>query len=71
MRKCGEDLLPAALRAAQLSRRGYELGKTDLSTAILAQQQYGQLASSYFDTAISYHNDWADLENAIGVSLNL
>ncbi len=47
------------------------LGKTDLATAILAQQQYGQMASSYFDCAIAYQNNWADLEKAVGVPLNL
>ncbi len=69
--KCKQELLPAALKASQLSRRSYELGKTDLPTLILAQQQYGQLASSYFDTSIAYQNAWADLEKAMGVALNL
>lgn len=71
LHKCKQDLLPAALKASQLSRRSYELGKTDLPTLILSQQQYGQLASSYFDTSIAYQNAWADLEKAMGVPLNL
>ena len=66
-----EDLLPAALQAAHLSRRSYELGKTDLATAILAEQQYGQLASAYFDCAVTYHNNGADLEKAVGIPLKL
>jgi len=69
--KFQKELLPAALRAAQLSRRSYEVGKTDLATAILAQQQYGGLASSYFDCAVTYQNNWADLEKAVGLPLNL
>jgi outer membrane protein TolC len=69
LRKCSQEILPAALTASRLCRRGYELGKTDLATAILAQQQYGQLAASYFDTTIAYRNAWADLEKAIGVPL--
>jgi cobalt-zinc-cadmium efflux system outer membrane protein len=70
LRKFEQDLLPAALQAAQLSRRAYELGKTDLATALLAQQQYGQMVSSYFDTAVAYQGAWADLEKAVGLPIN-
>jgi outer membrane protein, heavy metal efflux system len=69
--KFQKELLPAALRVAQLSRRGYELGSTDLATAILAQQQYQQTLSSYFDAVVAYQNAWADLERAVGVPLRL
>ena len=61
----------AALQAAQLSRRAYELGLTDLATAILAQQQYGGMASSYFDCAVTYQSNWADLEKSLGLPLKL
>jgi outer membrane protein TolC len=71
LHKFQQELLPEALQAAHLSRRGYELGKTDLATAILAEQQYGQLAAAYFDCAVSYHNNWADLEKAVGIPLKL
>lgn len=69
--KFQQDLLPSAEKMAQLARRSYELGKTDLATAILAQQQYQQLRSSYFDSIVSYQNAWADLEKAVGLPLNL
>ncbi|MBU6454493.1 MAG: TolC family protein [Cyanobacteria bacterium REEB67] len=71
LRKYKNELLPAAARVAQLSRRSYELGKSDLATAMLAQQQYQQIKSSYFDAVVAYQNVWADLENAVGVPLNL
>ncbi len=71
MTKFRNELIPTALKAAKLSRRSYELGKTDLATAILAQQQYGQLVSSYFDSAIAYQNAWADLEKGIGLPLKM
>ena len=71
LHKFGRDLLPAALQAAQLARRGYELGQTDLATAILAQQQYGQMVSSYFDTGVAYQGAWADLEKAVGLPIRL
>jgi outer membrane protein, heavy metal efflux system len=71
IQKYQRDLLPAALKVAQLTRRGYELGKMDLATTILAQQNYQQLRSSYFDSVVAYQNAWADLEQAVGIPLNL
>jgi cobalt-zinc-cadmium efflux system outer membrane protein len=71
LHKFQRELLPAALQAAQLSRRSYEMGKTDLSTAILAQQQYGQMVSSYFDTAVAYQSAWSDMEKAVGLPIKL
>jgi cobalt-zinc-cadmium efflux system outer membrane protein len=65
------DLLPAASKVAQLSRLSYQLGKTDLATAMLAQQQYQQVRSNYFDAVVAYQNAWADLENAVGVPIKL
>jgi len=70
IKKFQEQTLPAAARVAQLTRRGYELGKMDLATTILAQQQYQQLLSSYFDAVVAFQNAWADLEKAIGVPIN-
>lgn len=70
IKKFQQQTLPAAAQVAQLTRRGYELGKTDLATTILAQQQYQQLLSSYFDAVVAYQNAWADLEKAIGVPIN-
>ena len=67
--KYQNELLPSSFKVCQLSRRGYELGKTDLITALLSQQQYMQLIFSYFDTIVAYHNAWADLEKAIGLPL--
>ena len=69
IKKFQEDLLPAGERVAHMSRRAYELGQSDLATAILAQQQYQQLRSQYFDAVVSYQNAWADLEVAVGVPL--
>ncbi len=62
-------LLPTATQVAQLARRGYEVGKTDLATAIVAQQQYQQTLSSYFDAVVAYQSAWSNLEKAVGVPL--
>jgi outer membrane protein, heavy metal efflux system len=65
------DLLPTASDVARLARRGYEVGQTDLATAIVAQQQYQQTLTSYFDGVVAYQTAWADLEKAVGVPIRL
>ena len=64
-----KDLLPLAAQVAKLARRGYQVGKTDLATAILAQQQYQQTLSNYFDAVVAYQTAWADLEKPFGIPL--
>jgi len=64
-----KNLLPAAAEVARIARRGYQLGASDLSTAIVAQQQYQQTLSNYFDSVVAYQNAWADLEQASGIPL--
>jgi cobalt-zinc-cadmium efflux system outer membrane protein len=71
IKKFQDKLLPAASQVAQLSRRSYQLGKSDLATAMLAQQQYQQVRSNYFDAVVAYQNAWADLETAVGVPLKI
>jgi cobalt-zinc-cadmium efflux system outer membrane protein len=65
------QILPAAAKVAQMTRRAYQLGKVDLATVMLAQQQYQQLLSNYFDAVVAYQNVWADLEQTVGLPLNL
>lgn len=66
-----KELIPQAALVAKQAFRRYQVGKADLASAILARQQYQQILSSYFDAVVAYQNAWADLEKAIGVSLNL
>lgn len=66
-----DSLLPTAAEAARIARRGYRFGATDLATAIVAQQQYQQTLSGYFDVVSAYQTAWADLEKAVGLALNL
>ncbi len=67
--KFQNELLPLAASLAKIGRLGYQEGATDLATAIVAQQQYQQTLSNYFDTVVNYQNAWADLERAVGVPL--
>jgi cobalt-zinc-cadmium efflux system outer membrane protein len=71
VRRFKNQLLPASAKVAQQTRRGYELGKMGLATAMLAQQQYQQTRSGYFDAVLAYQNAWIDLEKAVGVPLHL
>ena len=64
-------LIPKAQKVSNLAFKGYSVGKGDLSTAILARQQYQQILASYFDSVVAYQNAWADLEKAMGVALKL
>ncbi len=64
-----EQLIPTAASVAKLALDGYQAGTTDLSTALVAQQQYQQTLSSYFDTVVSYQTAWADLERDVGLPL--
>jgi cobalt-zinc-cadmium efflux system outer membrane protein len=66
-----KDLLPLATKVARLARRAYQVGSTDLATAIVAQQQYQQTLSNYFDAVSAYQGAWADLEKSVGVPLKL
>ena len=64
-----KNLLPTASKVASVARNGYQYGATDLATAIVAQQQYQQILSNYFDAVVAYQNAWADLEKAVGMPL--
>jgi outer membrane protein, heavy metal efflux system len=65
-----KNLLPTAAQVASVARKGYEFGATDLAAAIVAQQQYQQILSTYFDAVVAYQVAWADLEKAVGAPLS-
>jgi cobalt-zinc-cadmium efflux system outer membrane protein len=64
-----KNLLPTAAQVAHLAYRSYQVGAADLSTAIVALQQYQQTLSNYFDAVVAYQNAWADMEKAVGAPL--
>ncbi len=55
----------------KLAQESYQVGKTNLSSVILAQQSVQQVRSGYLDAIVAYQGAWADLESAVGVPLNL
>jgi outer membrane protein, heavy metal efflux system len=66
-----KNQLPTAAEVAKLARRSYEVGQSDLTSAIIAQQQYQQTLSNYFNAVVTYQTAWADLEKAIGAPLKM
>jgi cobalt-zinc-cadmium efflux system outer membrane protein len=66
-----KNQLPTAAEVAKLARRSYEVGQSDLTSAIIAQQQYQQTLSNYFNAVVTYQLAWADLEKAVGTPLKM
>lgn len=65
-----KNLIPLALDVVRKAQDSYEKDKTDLGSALVAQQQFQNTFSNYFDTVVEYQNAWADLETAIGKPLD-
>lgn len=65
-----ETLIPLALNVVRKAQDSYEKGYSDLGSALVAQQQFQQTFSTYFDTVVAYQNAWADLETAIGKKID-
>jgi outer membrane protein, heavy metal efflux system len=64
-----DQLIPSAENLSKMALDGYQTGTIDLATVIVAQQQYQQTLSSYFDSVVSYQTAWADLERDVGLAL--
>lgn len=67
--KYQNELLPASSKVVELAQRRYLVGKSDLASAILAQQSDQQLRVGFLDAVVSYQAAWADLETAIGAPI--
>ncbi|MGA7955169.1 MAG: TolC family protein [Gloeobacterales cyanobacterium] len=64
-------ILADAKEVVKLAQESYQVGKTNLSSVILAQQSAQQIRSGYLDAIVAYQGAWADLESAVGAPLNL
>lgn len=65
-----KSLIPLALNVVRKAQDSYERGTSDLGNALVAQQQFQNTFSNYFDTVVAYQDAWADLETAIGKKLD-
>jgi outer membrane protein, heavy metal efflux system len=71
IRKYQTQLIPNSRDVLNLAQESYQVGKTGLTSAILAQQADQQIRSGYLDAVVAYQSAWADLERAVGVPLAL
>ena len=61
-----EKILPTSEKVARMARRGYEVGQTDLTATLAAQQANVQTKAAYLEAVRNYQQSLTDLEQAIG-----
>lgn len=64
------NLLPSSDEVLKLAQKSYQVGKTGLTSVIVAQQQTQQIRQGYIQSVLDYHNAWSNLEKAVGSRLN-
>lgn len=63
------DLLPTAENVVNMSRRSFEMGKSNILVPLNAQQEYIQTRLDYLQALQDYQNAISDLERAVGTGL--
>jgi outer membrane protein, heavy metal efflux system len=61
-----EQLLSQSNEVARLARRSYEMGQTDITSTLQAQQANIQTRTAYLDSISNYAAAFTDLEFAVG-----
>ncbi len=61
-----DKIIRASEKVAQMARRGYQVGQTDLTATLAAQQANVQTKVAYLEAVRSYQQGLTDLEQAIG-----
>lgn len=64
-----EHVLADSLEVARLARRSYEVGQSDITATLQAQQANVQIRGQYLDAVTSYANAFTDLEQSCGLPL--
>lgn len=62
-------ILANAADVSRLSQRSYEVGQTDISTALLAQQASIDVRQQFLEAVACYQQSLTDLEQAVGMPL--
>ena len=60
-----ETLLKESAEFIRLSKRSYEVGKSNLTTLIVMEQNYRDIILGYSDTLAQYYTDWLEFLLAI------
>jgi cobalt-zinc-cadmium efflux system outer membrane protein len=61
-----DHVLADSAEVARLARRSYEVGQSDITATLAAQQANFQVRQAYLDAVSSYQGAFTDLEQAIG-----
>jgi outer membrane protein, heavy metal efflux system len=61
-----EHVLADSREVARLAQRSYEVGQSDITSTLAAQQANVQIRSQYLDAVLAYQQAFTDLEQAIG-----
>lgn len=69
IRRFETELLPAAENVVTMSRRSFEVGKSNILVPLNAQQDYVQVRLEYLQALQDYQNAISDLERAVGTGL--
>lgn len=64
-----DHVLADSLEVARLAQRSYEVGQSDITATIAAQQANVQIQSQYLDAVSGYQKAFTDLEQAVGEPL--
>lgn len=64
-----DHVLDDSNEVARLARRSYEVGQSDITSTLAAQQYNIQVRSQYLDAVQAYQQAYADLEQALGKPL--
>ncbi len=70
IRKYQSRLLPDSREVLALAEESYQVGKTNLASAIAVEQADQQNRSAYVDAITAYQSAYADLEKAVGTPLS-
>ncbi len=64
-----DHILADSYETARLARRSYEVGQSDITATLAAQQANVQIRSQYLDAVSTYQQSFTDLEQACGTPL--
>jgi cobalt-zinc-cadmium efflux system outer membrane protein len=66
MRRYQDSIIAQSQKVAELGRLSYQLGQTDITSALNAQQANIQVRNAYLAQVMNYEQGFTDLEQAVG-----
>jgi cobalt-zinc-cadmium efflux system outer membrane protein len=66
MRRYQDRIIAQSQKVAELGRLSYQLGQTDITSALNAQQANIQVRNAYLTQVMNYEQGFTDLEQAVG-----